>query len=175
MIKDFNLLISTSRGNERNACSEIWYLLGELGDKNAEIDTTGIAGLIVAKTGLNPKSVVAGLRKILRDRPWEFRYILKVVPIEKVVKASVEDIAKGALSLIQEISEGESYRVTVQKRHTSLSSVEVVEAVAKHIDRKVDLTKPDKIVMVQILGGRAGLSVLKPDQMLSVEKEKRIL
>lgn len=175
MIEDFNLLISTSRGNERNACSEAWYLLGELGDKNAEIDTTGIAGLIVAKTALDPKNVVAELRKILRDRPWELRYILKVVPIEKVVKASLEDIEKGALSLSQEIGEGESYRVTVQKRHTSLSSADVVEAVAKHIDRKVDLTKPDKIFMVQILGGRAGLSVLKPDQVLSVEKEKRLL
>jgi len=175
LIKDFNLLISTSRGNERHACSEAWYLLEELGDKKAEITPTGIVGLIVAKTMLNPKLIIHQLREILKERPWEIRYILKVTPIEKVVKATVEEIAKETLNLLYEIENNESYRITVQKRHSSLSSTEVIEAIAKHINRKVNLTNPDKIFMVQILGELAGLSILKPDQILSVEKEKRAL
>ncbi|MBS7658812.1 MAG: THUMP domain-containing protein [Candidatus Bathyarchaeia archaeon] len=175
MIKDFNLLISTSRRNEQHACSEAWYLLGELGDKKAEITPTGIIGLIVAKTILNPKIVIFQLREILREKPWEIRYILKVVPIEKVVKATLEEIEKEALNLRYEIGNNESYRITVQKRRCSLSSTEIIEAIAKHIDRKVNLTKPDKIFMVQILGDLAGLSILKPEEILSVEKEKRTL
>jgi tRNA acetyltransferase TAN1 len=175
MIKDFNLLISTARGNERHACSEAWYLLGELGDKTAEIAPTGIIGLIIAKTMLNPKFAVAQLREILKDRPWEFRYILKVTPIEKVVKAKIEEIEREALNLIHEIENDETYRITVQKRRSPLKSMEIIEAIANHINRKVNLTNPDKIFMVQILGELAGLSVLKPDQILSVEKEKRFL
>jgi len=175
LIKDFNLLISTSRGNEKHACSEAWYLLGELGDKKTEITPTGIVGLIVAKTTLNPKLVIYQLREILKERPWELRYILKVTPIEKVVKATIEEIEREALHLLYEIDDNESYRITVQKRRSSLHSTEIIEAIAKHINRKVNLTNPDKIFMVQILGEIAGLSVLKPDQILSVEKEKRML
>lgn len=175
MIKDFNLLISTARGNEHHACSEIWYLLGELSDKTAEIAPTGIVGLIVAKTALNPKLVTAQLKEILKNKPWEFRYILKVTPIEKVVKANLEEIEKEALNLIHEIESNETYRITIQKRRSSLKSVDIIEAIAKHINRKVNLTNPDKIFMVQILGDLAGLSVLKPDQILSIEKEKRSL
>ncbi|MEM2842520.1 MAG: THUMP domain-containing protein [Candidatus Bathyarchaeia archaeon] len=175
MIKDFNLLISTARGNERHACSEIWYLLGELGDKTAEITPTGIVGLIVAKTALNPKLVIVQLKEILKDKPWEFRYVLKVTPIEKVVKTSLEEIEREALNLIHEIENNETYRITVQKRRSSLKSMNIIEAIAKHVNRKVNLTNPDKIFMVQILGELTGLSVLKPDQILSIEKEKRLL
>ena len=35
VLKDFNLLVTTARGNEEDACSEIWYLLGEIGDPRA--------------------------------------------------------------------------------------------------------------------------------------------
>jgi len=175
LIKDFNLLISTSRGNERHACSEAWYLLGELGDKKAEIVPTGIIGLIVAKTMLNSKLIIPQLREILKERPWEIRYILKVIPIEKVVRATLEEIEKESLTLLHEIESNESYRITVQKRHSSLHSMDIIEAIAKHVNRKVNLTNPDKIFMVQILGELAGLSVLKPDQILSIEKEKRNL
>lgn len=54
MLKDFNLLITTFRGNEENACSEIWYLLGDLGDSAVVIDKTGITGLVAAKHHLTP-------------------------------------------------------------------------------------------------------------------------
>ena len=32
LLEDFNLLATTSRGNEEDLCSEIWYLLREMGD-----------------------------------------------------------------------------------------------------------------------------------------------
>jgi len=38
VLRDFNLLTTTSRGNEDEACSEIWYLLGEIGDTAATVD-----------------------------------------------------------------------------------------------------------------------------------------
>jgi tRNA acetyltransferase TAN1 len=175
MLKDFNLLISTSRGNERNACSEVWYLLGELGDKDAKVDITPVIGLIVAKTSLNPLEVINKLKVILKERPWEFRYILKVVPIEIVIPAKLDELMKISLSLIERIGKDEKFRITVEKRHTSLSSMDVIKAIADGIDRKVDLKNPDKIILVEIIGNLAGISVIKPTDVLSVEKEKRTL
>ncbi len=175
MLRDFNLLISTSRRNERNACSEMWYLLGEIGDKSSETETTGIIGLTVAKTSLDPKQAVRKLRKVLREKPWEVKYILKIVPIESVVPATIEDLEKAGIELSKGIGEGEKFRVTVEKRRSNLSSHEIIDAVAKNVDRKVDLENPDKVVLIEVIGDKAGLSLLEPEDILSVEKERRTL
>ncbi len=175
MLQDFNLLISTSRRNEKNACSEMWYLLGEIGDKASDVTTTGIIGLTVAKTILDPKVVVRRLREILRQKPWEIKYVLKVVPIEGLNPARIEDVAKAAAELSKKIDEGQTFRVTVEKRRSNLSSREIIEAVAKNIDKKVDLENPNKIVLIEVVGERVGMSLLEPDDILSVEKERRTL
>jgi len=44
LLKDFNLIVSTSRGNERNTCSEMWYLLGEVGDRGSTVEPTPAIG-----------------------------------------------------------------------------------------------------------------------------------
>ncbi|MEM1515606.1 MAG: THUMP domain-containing protein [Candidatus Bathyarchaeia archaeon] len=172
VMDDFNLLISTSKGNENNACSEIWFLLGELGDKEALVDKTEVAGLVVAKTKLDPFKVIEGLRKILKERPWEFRYVLKVIPIEVVVRTRIEEIKRAAASLYYKISENETFRVTVEKRHIEISSKEIIEAAVENLNRKVDLNNPDKIILIEVLGRLTGISVIRPTDILSVVKEK---
>ncbi|MEM1586553.1 MAG: THUMP domain-containing protein [Candidatus Bathyarchaeia archaeon] len=172
MMEDFNLLISTSKGNENNACSEIWFLLGELGDREALVDKTEVAGLVVAKTKLDPFKVIEGLREILRERPWEFRYVLKVIPIEVVVRTRIDEIRRSAASLHSKIKENETFRVTVEKRHTELSSREIIETAVENLNRKVDLNNPDKIILIEVLGRLTGVSVIKPTDILSVAKEK---
>jgi len=172
VLADFNLLVSTSRGYENDACSELWFLLGEIGDQQSLVERSDVSGLIVANTALDPLTVIKDLRKMARERPWEFRYTLKVVPVEAVVRTKLEDIRRASLDLSSKISEEEAFRVTVEKRHTKLSTKEIVEAVAAGIDRKVNLENPDKIVLIQILGGLTGVSVIKPDDILSVAKER---
>jgi tRNA acetyltransferase TAN1 len=175
MLADFNLVVSTSRGNERNACSELWYLLGEVGDRASKTETTGIIGLIVAKTNLNPVESVHKLRSLLKERPWEFRYTLKVTPIERVVDASVDKIKEAGIELAQRIGKDEKFRITVGKRHTKLSSRALIEEIAKGIERVVDLDDPDRIVLIEVVAESAGISLLRSDDVLSVEREKRKL
>lgn len=174
-MNDFNLLISTSRGNERNACSEAWYLLREVGDPNAKVETTGIIGLLVSKTVLDPIKAVKNLRSVLVERPWEFRYVLKMVPIYAVTESKFAKIQDNALKLGKYIVEGESYRITVEKRHTKLSSRELIESIAPKLDRKVSLKNPDKILLIEVIGKLTGLSIIEPNDILSIEREKRSL
>jgi tRNA acetyltransferase TAN1 len=173
-MSDFNLVVSTSRGNERNTCSEMWYLLGELGDRSSLIETTSVIGLVVARTRLDPIKATYDLRLLLKERPWEFKYTLKLVPVQVVVEAKLEEIEAAALNLADGIEKNEKFRITIEKRHTDLSSKTVIDTVAKRIDRTVDLDSPDKILMIEIIGQSAGLSLIKPDGILSVEREKRI-
>jgi tRNA acetyltransferase TAN1 len=172
MLRDFNLLATTSRGNEDEACSELWYLLGQIGDSAPTVDKTGVAGLIAAKTAFDPFEVVKKFREILRERPYEFRYILRIIPVEKVVRTDLGEIQRVATELGSKIGKNESFRVTVEKRFTETSTRDIIEAAAANIEREVNLNNPDKILLVEVIGGLTGLSVIKPDEILAIMKEK---
>jgi tRNA acetyltransferase TAN1 len=175
LLEDFNLLVSTSRGNEREACSEIKRLLAELGDQGAVIDRTPVIGLVVAKTGLDPFEVVQRLRVMLRVSPEDFRYALKITPIERVVSTDLKEIKKVASEFSINIQQDEKFRVTVEKRHSELSMGDIIKAVAAEVDRPVDLKNPDKIILIEVLGKLTGISVIKPADILSIVKERWVL
>jgi len=172
VLTDFNLLATTYRGNEARARSELRYLLEQIGDPAAHIAKTGISGLIVAKTALDPFEAIRKLREILKERSYEFRYMLRIMPIEKVLRTNLEQIQNAATELGSKIGDGETFRVTVEKRFTVTSSRDIIEAAAAVVKRKVNLSKPDKILLVEVLGGFTGVSVAKPNEIISVLKEK---
>jgi len=175
VLKDFNLLASTSRGNERPMCNELHFLLKEaLGDADALVSKTGVRGLVVAKTFLDPFAVMEKLRQILVERPYEFRFALKIIPIERVVPTSLEEIKRVALELAARIGEEETFRITVEKRFTTLHSHEIIEAIAGEIKNKADMQNPDKTLLIEVIGGLTGLSLLKPNDILAVVKEKML-
>lgn len=172
MIKDFNLLATTSRGTEAKACSELRFLLEEIGDVKAEVSRTGVSGLIAARTTLNPVEVVKKFRSILLERSYVFRYTLRVIPIEKVVGTDLVEIELAATELGAKMGEKESFRITVEKRFTGTPTQSIIEAAASNIKRKVSLEKPDKILLIEVVGRLTGISLLNPDDVLSVMKEK---
>jgi tRNA acetyltransferase TAN1 len=115
MIKDFNLLATTSRGFGRATCRELKYLLEQIGDNTAIVDKTGIAGLVVAKTSIDPFEAVKKLKEVLRDRPYEFRYLFRVIPVERVVRTDLAEIEKAAVELSEKIGEGEFKKLWGEK------------------------------------------------------------
>jgi len=174
LLSDFNLLASTMRGNERPMCYELAFLLKEVGDADPKVDKSGIRGLVVAKTNLNPAEAVEKFRALLLEKPYEFRYSLRIIPIEKVVHTELEEIKNAALGLATKMSETESFRVTVEKRFTDIHSRDFIEAVATNIQNRVNLENPDWILLIENLGGYTGVSLLKPSSILSVLKAKML-
>lgn len=162
------------RGNERQMCYELAFLLKEAGDSESKVDKTGIRGVVVAKTALDPVDVIAKFRCILQDRPYEFRYSLRILPIEKVVHTNLEEVKSASTGLMTKLEENETFRVTVEKRFTSIHSRDFIEAAATDVKNKVELENPDKILLIEVLGGYTGLSLIKPDCTISVMKEKML-
>ncbi|MCW4052837.1 MAG: THUMP domain-containing protein [Candidatus Bathyarchaeota archaeon] len=160
------------RGNEAQVCSEAWYLLGEAGDDTVIVDKTGISGLVAAKTSLSPIEAVQKLRVLLRDRPSEFRYILRIIPIQEVVDSNIPSIVQAVSRMTNQIHEDETFRITVEKRHSAISRKELINEVAAVVERKVNLTKPDKILLIQVVGGRTGISIVEASGILSTTKER---
>jgi tRNA acetyltransferase TAN1 len=172
MLQDFNLLATTYRRFERKGCAELGYLLGQAGDPEADLARTGISGVIVAKTVLDPFEVMGKLRTILLERPYEFRYLLRVIPVERVVRTEMSEIVSATGELAARIAEDETFRITVEKRFTELSGSAIIKAVAADIKRKVNLSNPDRIVLIEIVGGFVGVSLISKSDVLSVLKEK---
>lgn len=172
---DFNLLVSTYRGCENGAIQELKSLLNDIGDSEPLIEKTRMSGLIRAKTALEPVQVVARFRIMLKEQPWIFRYILRAVPVMKIVRADLDEIRRAAGELEAAIGLGETFRITLEKRGSALRSQEIIESAASTIHRRVDLSNPDRIVLVEILGNQAGLSLIDPTAIFSSVKEKRAL
>ena len=173
MISDFNLLATTARGNEKAMTQEIVYILkDELGDAEAKACTTKIRGLIVAKTALDPIAAIEKFRSILAERPYMFRYALRIVPIQRVVSTDLEEIKKATAELATKIGENQSFRVTIEKRFTELHTKDLIEAAVGDIKARVDLKNPDWVIQVEVVGVLTGVSLLRPSDVLGVVKEK---
>jgi tRNA acetyltransferase TAN1 len=170
---DFNLIVTSSRFREEEACDEMLDLLDSFGDQSAEAERTEIRGIILAKTALDPLTVVEQLKKLASGEPWDIRYVMRVVPIERVVPAELEDIQGVASDLAARIGAEESFRVTVEKRHSALHSMEIIEYVAEAVKRKVNLKEPDWTVLIEIVGRDAGVSIVRKDRIFSSVVEKR--
>ncbi|MDR0318812.1 MAG: THUMP domain-containing protein, partial [Nitrososphaerota archaeon] len=123
---------------------------------------------------LNPYVAVERLHDILKERPYEFRFALRIIPVERVVLTDLETIKQTACELASRIDENETYRITIEKRFTTLHTTDIISAVATEIQRKADMKNPNKIVLIEIMGAVTGISLIKPNEVISVMKEKML-
>lgn len=172
MLHDFNLIVTTTRRNEINACQEAWYLLNQIGDPDPKTDTTPIKGVITAKTTLPLQQAIRDLRSFLRDHPGDFNYTLRVIPIQKTVRTDLAEIEQAATQLAQQMQPRETFRITLEKRFTSIPTKDIVEAAAKNIQNRVSLTTPNRVILIEVIGKTTGLSLLRPTDVMSTQKER---
>ena len=132
-----------------------------------------MSGILTAETSLEPIQVVRKIKDMLLDEPWSIRYCLRVIPIQKVIESKMEEIEKITTFVSEQISEDETYRISIEKRNSELSSKDIISKIANKIKNKVSLEFPEKIVLIEILGNKTGISVIKNSDILSIEKTKR--
>lgn len=168
----FNLIVSTYRFREEDAQDEILELLDKFGDQAAESEIIEIKGMILVQSSLDPIAVIDKLKELVASEPWQVRYVLRVLPVQVVVPTRLDTIIQAARDLIKKMG-NDTFRVTVEKRHNSLGSMQIVKAIADQISNKVDLENPSWVILVQVLGGLTGVSALRPHQIFSSVVEKR--
>ncbi|BDQ30247.1 MULTISPECIES: THUMP domain-containing protein [Nitrosopumilus] len=168
-----NLIITCARHLETETEDELRDILEEYGDSDAKISITNMSGILTAETNLNPVEVVGKMKEMLLDEPWSIRYCLRVIPIQRIVETKIEEIEKIISEDSKQILDGETYRISIEKRNSDISSQEIISKIANKIKNKVSLEFPDKIILIEILGNKTGISILKKSDILSVEKTKR--
>jgi len=170
-----NLIITCPRHFELESKEELRKILQDEGDENPVFLTTDMSGIFTVSTKIEGLDIVRRIKEMISEEPWSLRYIRRIIPIQTTSNTELEEIVKEAVLLSKVMKDDESYRISIEKRNSSISSREIISKIAEKISNKVSLENYDWKILIEILGKHTGISVLKNQDILSVEKEKRSL
>ena len=168
-----NLLVTCARNLETETKNEIGKILDEIGDQESEILNVGMRGILMVNTSIEPSKIIDWVKDKVVEEPWLIRYCLRMIPIQSVTETDMSKITKDVIKLKDVIQQNDSYRITIEKRNTDMSSTEIITEIAKIFPNKVSLNQPDWIVLIEILGNKTGISILKENEIFSLDKAKR--
>ena len=168
-----NLLVTCARNLEAETKNEIGKILDEIGDQESEVLNVGMRGILMVNTSIEPSKIIDWVKDKVVEEPWLIRYCLRMIPIQSVTETEMSKITKEVIKLKDVIQQNDSYRITIEKRNTDMSSTEIITEIAKIFPNKVSLNQPDWIVLIEILGDKPGISILKENEIFSLDKAKR--
>lgn len=174
MTEFLGLIGSCARTQERNASSELYYLLTELlGYQNVDISPdSAISGLFIARFEEDPIKTLQRIEEELEKDRAVLQYTLKLVPTQYRVATTLEDMREITKKITPKIKDDDSWRVTLRRRHSQLSRNEIITAVASEVNvGKVMLDNPRHYIVVEILGKWTYLS-LSPQAELSISLDE---
>ena len=169
-----NLIVTCARNLESETKNEIRMILGELGDQEPEILNVGMRGILMVDSKIESSKIVDWVKNKIIEEPWLIRYCLRLIPIQRMTETEIGKITQNVMKLKDTIQKNDSYRITIEKRNTSISSSEIITEVAKIFPNKVSLNQPDWIVLIEIIGNKTGISILKNGELFSLDKAKRM-
>ena len=169
-----NLIITCQRNLEDPTILEIQNFLERFGDKDAVIEKTVFSGIIQVETKLDIICLLDNFREIIEDEPWLIKYCSRIIPIQEECESKLDEIKDKVISLSHIIKKNETYRITVEKRQSSLHTKDIISEIANSLSNKVSLENSDWEIIIQVLRNRTGISIIIPNSILSVEKEKRV-
>jgi protein-L-isoaspartate(D-aspartate) O-methyltransferase len=166
----FNLLVSTLPLAPARARAEIAARLRKLTDAAPEVVHPLARGMVAVKVAMDPREVVQRLRALCARKPGAFRYTVKWVPVDRWARPELPAMREAIAELRHGIGPDETWRMTIERRTdaTRLDPNEVIRSLAELIDARVDLSHPDRIVLVQLFDDRVAFSVVAPREMFSV-------
>ncbi|MDA0756225.1 MAG: THUMP domain-containing protein [Crenarchaeota archaeon] len=169
-----NLIITCQRNLEEVTILEIQNMLERFGDTEPIIEKTIFSGIIEVETKLDIMKVLENFKEIIEDEPWLIKYCSRVIPIQVECESKLDEIRDNVNSLSSIIKKNDTYRITIEKRQSSLHTSEIISSVADSLSNKVSLENSDWEIVIQVLRNKTGISIIPPNTILSVERQKRV-
>ncbi|MEO2152706.1 MAG: THUMP domain-containing protein [Thermococcus sp.] len=152
------LLVTAPPGREGDAILELEWALGRV-----RVRGTDWRGVLLAETPLPKEEALERLRN------FETQAIQRVVPLERLVPAKWEEIAKAALELGGKIRGTFAVRSKVRgNKRLSQRELEIKlgSLLVERYNLKVNLSEPDYTVLVEVLGKKAGIGLVRNEELL---------
>lgn len=169
-------LVGCDTAKERDAMSEFWHVLIKY-CKATPIEVfelENIRGLFLMAVKELPKELLPILENTITKNRYEFLYCRKFTPLEEVFESTLENIVKRTAPLMKKVPKKKSWRVSVNRRHTSIKRREVIISVTSlpSVPKgRVDLTNPQWEIIIEIFGKWTGIGVYPYDSVLSTATE----
>ncbi|MBI3190466.1 THUMP domain-containing protein [archaeon] len=168
-----NLIVTYNPTHAQKAEQEIKELAEQFSD--VKFLESGFEGVAMLHTAQNPKVVVKQISEIFSEEPYKFKYTFRWIPIETWCNSTMTDMSNVVKSMDAKIDQSESWKIDIGKRGFEGNTMDIVMSLTEHINKpKVDLKNPQNIVKVEIVGDRAGLSLLKPDEYLNIASSRKV-
>ena len=167
-----NLVVTSAKGLEARASAEFKEIALLSGIRKFTIERSAYDGVIEVEAE-NPKELLSFIANFVRSEPFKVRYIMRILPVDKVIDTKLEEVVKGVKDLSSRIGPSETFRITIETRDSPYSDKQLIDAIADVVDRKVNLNSPDKVVFIQVFGEYTGISVVSPQDILSITRLKR--
>lgn len=172
MMDSFNFLITTVRGFEDRAAAELRELFASM-KVDAKIAKAQPGGVLMIQCDIAENDFLGRVQETVKMQPWMLNNVQRIIPVQESVKTDIDEIVQAVKKLAKAIPKEDSFRITIERRHTNISAQEIIKKSAAHISRKVDLDNPDWVVLIEIVGSMTGVSVVKPEAILSTTKFRR--
>ncbi len=155
------LLVTSRQGREGDTILELEWAL-----EKVRVKGTNWGGVLLAETPLSREEALRRLKN------FETQAIQRVVPLDRFVPARWEEIETAVLELAGEI--GGTFAVRARVRGNKRLSQRELEVklgslIVERHNLSVNLSDPDWTVVVEVLGKRAGIGLVRRGEALRFE------
>ncbi len=171
--KQANLIVTFDPNHLESAKNEIMHLLEEVKQK---------AQLLAADEGLahiavkDARKAVEDLEAVAKKSLDKFNHTMKWIPIDVWCKNTVKEMQDNIKKMVKGIKPAEKWKMDLKTRKLKdkPDEIKLIMSLTEVVDRKnVDLDNPEKIIKIEIVGNKAGLSLLNQKHLLNIAKMKK--
>ena len=159
-----NLIVTFDPTHLESAKKEIAEKLAEIKEKGKILKSEdGLAEISVS----DAKKAVKALSKVKS----EFQVTNRWIPVEKWCDAKIPAMQKCVKEAAKGITAKDKWKMDLGLHRTDLHQKDLIIKLTEVIDNpNVDLEKPSKIVKVEIVEKKAGISLLNKDEIFNARK-----
>ncbi|MEM2933046.1 MAG: THUMP domain-containing protein [Candidatus Pacearchaeota archaeon] len=168
---EINLLVTFDPVHQESAKKEIEALLEEI-DKSGKIMkiSDGLAQLTVK----DARKLIDKLFEIIKKDVEKFNYTFSWWPVDAWCKAEIKEMQKTIAEIQKGIKNEEKWKMELAKRETKKEYpkdliIKLTDVVNKP---KVDLSNPDKIIKVEIIGDKAAITLIEKNKVFNTRNFK---
>jgi tRNA acetyltransferase TAN1 len=168
------LLVGCEAVKERDGMSELWHVLIKYCKINPiDVFELPIRGLFLIALKNDLEKTINKIKQVIQDKTFKLKICKKFTPLNKIIASSLDNLITIISPFLSKIPEKEKWRITINRRHTSIKKHEVIKKIASHPlapKGKVDLENPNWEIIVEIFGEWLGVSVYPAKTILSLKE-----
>ena len=182
---DFNEIVSSQSGNfllvgcdsskEQDAMSEFWHVLIKYCRITpVEVFQLPIRGLFLVVITEEPITTLKKVDETIKTKVFQFKYCRRATAIEQIVKSDPEEIIQALVPKMELIPESDTWRISLNKRHTTIARNELINTIASHPKApkgKVSLQHPKWYLVVEIIGEWCGVGVYNENPVFTFAEQ----